>query len=426
MDTARQEKHTQNDTAPVIPPVDPPVYDKDGGAPFQQPPPPTGPSAWRRLRVRASGALPHLALPAAVVVGGGIFAGTTYALVRHVQELLRTASVNPDPAYWAQVARTKAYDGCYLGCAGCDDPNYAWDACARTAQGNVSGIVCDGTRMWNWPDGDRYPALCLDAVGQLYKADELAGLKNHYRAQYAVVLVTILAGVLGGGLTYCLWRAWARRRGQRAAAAAAARQRADPWRNNNVPDAPGQSSARPNRMKRLMHKNRGTGAGQGRFARLLTLGGLLSRGASAFPCTGYDSVASQYFVSSGANHTVAGRIHGWMSSCYHYSCNCWTSCTSCSCTSSGCSTCCSTYCQTCTASDRAPRAFVNDVLPRVRACGFDMVDGPPATALATRVAHPGIERTWWVKIEVSGLNVTEPGATDESVVCLHGIGDLKK
>jgi len=101
--------------------------------------------------------LPRLAVPMGLLVGGGIFAGTTYALVVRVQWLMATATVSSDPNVWMQEARTKAYDVCYFSCTdNCNDVNYAWNACARTALANVTGIQCDGAKMWNWV---RFPTL---------------------------------------------------------------------------------------------------------------------------------------------------------------------------------------------------------------------------------------------------------------------------
>jgi len=104
---------------------------------------------WTRHRLDRL--LPRLAAPMGLLVGGGLFAGTTYALVARVQWLVATATVSSDPNLWMQEARTKAYDVCYHGCDDdCNDPDYAWNACARTALANVTGVVCDGARMWNW------------------------------------------------------------------------------------------------------------------------------------------------------------------------------------------------------------------------------------------------------------------------------------
>jgi len=89
--------------------------------------------------------------------------------------------VSSDPKVWMDQARTHAYEACYIGCHNCDDPRFAAAACARTAQAvNVSGVfTCDGSRMWNWKD--RYPLACLQAVGEFYKVEALAALKQTYR-----------------------------------------------------------------------------------------------------------------------------------------------------------------------------------------------------------------------------------------------------
>ncbi len=59
--------------------------------------------------------------------------------------------------------------------------------------------------------------------------------------------------------------------------------------------------------------------------------------------------------------------------------------------------------------------------------GFSLVDGPTGGEDAgVRVAHAGIERTWWVRVSVNDYNVTDPHETDNQVWCLHSIGDLVK
>jgi len=406
--------HGQGEKAPAT------LADITDGVPSKIEEPPLLQRIRLRLRPYLDSYLPRLAVPGAIAVGGAIFAGTTYALVRHVQHLVATASVNNDPAYWAQVARQQAYDGCYLGCDDCDDPSYAYNACQRTTQINVSGQVCSGALMWNWRD--RYPELCLLAVGTLYKGDALAALQKHYRAQYAVVLVTLLAGAIGGWITWCVWRSCTRRRRDRLARA---RSWGDPW-NSSVAARAGNTINTAASRRRKQQKRQARKKPRAGLFGLAALTGLFSgRRAAAFPCTGYDNITDLYIAA--ANGTVVGRVHGWLSDCYTYSCNCWQSCSSCDCDDTGCSTCCSTICETCTASDRAPSAYVADVLPHVQACGFASVGGPPpGTTVGVRVANPGIEQTWWVRIEVSGLNVTDPAETDPSVVCLHDIGNLTK
>lgn len=64
------------------------------------------------------------------------------------------------------------------------------------------------------------------------------------------------------------------------------------------------------------------------------------------------------------------------------------------------------------------------VMPKVQACGFEAVDAlGRGVDVGTRVANSGLEKKHWVRILVSGLNVTSATETDRSVRCLHAIGN---
>jgi hypothetical protein len=56
-----------------------------------------------------------------------------------------------------------------------------------------------------------------------------------------------------------------------------------------------------------------------------------------------------------------------------------------------------------------------------------MVDGEGMESVLEdvrlRVANPGIERNWWVRVSGNGYNVTRPEETDERVRCLGGLGE---
>jgi len=172
------------------------------------------------------------------------------------------------------------------------------------------------------------------------------------------------------------------------------------------------------------------------FAAKQGAGGL--PGAAAYHCTGHDAAHNQYFVNG--NRTLFGVVHGWFSNCYDVTV-CTQSCTT-SCSGGGggggggpfgtgggsgmsCSSSCSPSCTTITYSDRAPRAYVEDVLPKVRDCGFALVDQVEGD-VGLRVANAGIERVWWLSIRVNGYNVTDVRDTDDGVLCLHAIGDASK
>ncbi|KAF2667702.1 hypothetical protein BT63DRAFT_426553 [Microthyrium microscopicum] len=358
------------------------------------------------FRFRINSILPKLALPVAILVGCAITAGTTYALVRHVQHIIASAKVSSDPNHWTQVARSEAYDACYLGCNDCDDVNFAYNACAMTAKANVTGIICDGNSMWNWRN--RYPIECLNAVGVFYKATALKNLKQSYRNQLAIIILTVLAGVLGALLTFKVWKMSMTSRAARIAKEETALVM---WPSNSGyfprphPEALYHSTSTPRSKSRKTQGNRKTGIA-GLFVAFTALFGK----AHAYPCTGYDPVADQYFRN--ANSTIYGVVHGWYSDCYDYECNCITSCST---TSSG--TSCSVSCSICTASDAAPSKYVNAVLSAVKACGFQLTDEAP-TDVNVRVANPLIEKNKWVKISVNTFNITAD-KTDSGVQCLH-------
>jgi len=80
-------------------------------------------------------------------------------------------------------------------------------------------------------------------------------------------------------------------------------------------------------------------------------------------------------------------------------------------------------CQTVVVVEKVPKDFVDRVVPKVRACGFQIRDAPDGKQLTTRVGNAGIEKNYWVRISANGLNVTKPDETDKMVMCLHGIGN---
>ncbi|OIW32018.1 hypothetical protein CONLIGDRAFT_629712 [Coniochaeta ligniaria NRRL 30616] len=339
--------------------------------------------------------LHKLAGPLSLLLGAGITASTTYALVARVQHLIATAAVDSDPKTWISAARTQVYDPCYLGCANdCDDPNYAWNACQRTVQLVADGGSCDANRMWNW--AERYPQSCLAAAGDVLRAEALERLKQSYRNQLAIIILTILGGLVGGSIVYCLVRSWAEKRDK---AAVLARSRPPPYRSK----APGAGRRRIKLM-------------------VAAFVGLFGRRAAAYACVGHDQAADQFFVSP--NGTVAGVVHGWFSNCYDTT-FCYNMCsTSCRDTGGGgtsCSESCTPYCYTVTSTDKAPWQFVADVAGRVKTCGFRLVD-KVEVPVTVRVANANIEKNYWVTIAVNGYNVTRGDETDEGVLCLHQIG----
>lgn len=360
-----------------------------------------GPTLSSRIRFRFDSILPQLTLPAAILAGCLITAGTTYALVRHVQHLIAHAKVDSNPAIWMQQARTQAYDACYFGCNDCGDVDWAYKACSMTAKANVTGMTCDGNKMWNWEF--RYPIECLQAVGEFYKAMALRRLKQSYRNQLALIILTVLAGFLGAILVFNVWRCLTKRCKTRADEA---REKARVWLEKES-FLPSQKRSRSSKgAKRRVF---------GRIAVLFTSFTALFGKTGAYPCAGYNQVVDQYFIN--ANQTLFGVVHGWISDCYDYTCDCSTTCSGGDgTTGSGGS--CTTTCSTCTATDEAPSYYVNRTLPKIQACGFQLVDAVEGD-VNLRIANALIEKDLWVKVSVNTYNIS--GATDPSIVCLHDI-----
>ncbi len=200
---------------------------------------------------------------------------------------MATAAVEPDPIVWAQKACTEAYEPCYKGCSDCSDPSYAWTACSRTAAVKAAGTLCDANSMWNWGEEAKYPAPCLAALGEQYRNDALEALRRSYHDQLAIIMLTVLAGLVGGFVTYVLWR------------------RATERCIRRPPAAEETSDQRRRRRRRC----------RGSLRTLLpaSLLALFPRTARAYACTGQDAAAERYFVN--ANRTLAVRVHGWFSDC---------------------------------------------------------------------------------------------------------------
>jgi hypothetical protein len=357
------------------------------------------PPWWSRIRSCVESLLPKLRLPVAVLIGAGITVFTTFALVRHVQHEIANAKVSSDPGEWIQIARTDAYDACYYGCNDCYDTSWAYNSCKMTARANVTGVICDGNLMWNW--AKRYPVECVKAVGEIYKAEALRKLKQTYRNQLAVIILTVLAGIIGGVITCKIWSCTAAR--------CQARARSRPSSGPSKYQAAGKEPSPP---PYFPPRVRGGGRSAGRIALINTAFASIVSRSRAFPCTGYGPIADQYFTN--VNKTLYGVVHGWFSDCYHYTCHCITFCSGTG--RNGGVGSCSTTCSTCTASHAAPIRYVNAILGHVKACGFELV-GAVDGDVNMRVANPLIEKKWWVKISVNKFNVTD--VTDPSIFCLH-------
>ncbi|GAB1316461.1 hypothetical protein MFIFM68171_06671 [Madurella fahalii] len=373
--------------------------------------------------------LSRFAIPLGLLIGGAITGGTTYALVTRVQNLIANATVNGDSARWKQAARTEVYDACYYGCNDCSDPEYAYNACQMTVRVDVQGVICDGNKMWNWAATDRYPEQCLAAVGRLLMGEELERLKQSYRNQLAIVILTVLGGVLGGIATYLLWRRLTTRNKQRQAAKARGQEASDASSCNRTwfirrPATQNLQRRRSNPPANNSQPRRT------RFAALITalFAASKTKPAHAYACTGHDPAWNQYFIS--ANTTtpaISGVVHGWLSDCRTTEDCSKKKCTnSCTVSAKGRRTCsqkCTNVCHSEVYTVKTPKEYVDAVLPRIEKCGFRLVDAlPGAVSADERVGNAELERSLWVRVSVSGFNVTRREETDEAVWCLHGIG----
>ncbi|KAK4151881.1 hypothetical protein C8A00DRAFT_35451 [Chaetomidium leptoderma] len=401
--------------------------------------------------------LSRLAILVGLLVGGAIIGGTTYALVARVQTLIANATVGGDTSRWIQTARTNAYDACYHGCNDCSDPSFAYNACQVTARASVKGVICAGDDMWNWAVADKYPEACLKAVAQILMGEELERVKQSYRNQLAIIILTVLGGVVGGVMTYLLWRCLTTSKAQREAKKASSQQtkpeqekwsirRPGTWKKRNhahtTIERPESRRSRSSSAPSHQSSSSASSSSSSRqsqprpsLSSLLTAASLTalatSNSAHAYPCTGHDPARNQLFVSP--NSTVSGLLDGWLSDCSNRQ-DCVRRCTtnSCSTSSSGgqrsCSSksCTNTDCRTVVTTTRTPKDYVDAMVPRVEGCGFTMVDALSGGggSVAERVGNARLEKDWWVRVTVNGLNVTRRDETDEMVLCLHGIGDV--
>jgi hypothetical protein len=376
--------------------------------------------------------LSRLALPLGLLVFGAITGGTTYAVVARVNNLVANAAVDGDIETWKQTARNTAYDACYFGCNGCNDPSYAYNACQLTARAVVKGVICDGNKMWNWAAEDRYPESCLAAVGQLLMGDELDTVKQGYRRQLALITLTVLGGILGGVIAYFLWRrltmSKAKREGHKSSPWAALRSKT--WRKTEPTNRHSQhtTSSRSSSSRPASPSRSQTRLSTIATASVVSVASLAS-GASAYACTGYAPAQTTYFTSANRTNTIiSGAVHGWISDCHDRKVctrqRCTTSCTTGSNGRQSCTKKCTEQCRTETDVVKAAREYVDAVVPRVRECGFEVVNAVNrGWGGMERVGNARLERDWWVTVEVSGFNVTRQGETDERVWCLWRIGD---
>ncbi|RDL42337.1 uncharacterized protein BP5553_02316 [Venustampulla echinocandica] len=328
---------------------------------------------------------PFLSLCFSIIAGisVGTIVGIFWGLF--VSQLVSTAHSFHSPNHWIDLARTQAYQLCYDGCGdSCLYPSIIADACYTTTKVDLSSsnIICDASKIWFW--AERYPIPCLEAVGEIYKADALWWKKFWLRALYIFVPVF---GLLASLATFLAieWvvRSWERR------------PRVTVRRGEvgiRAPLLPGVAVA------------------------VLALA-VLSTPAAAYPCPSYYPPYDKPFAN--ANGTLYGVIHGWLSDCYDETYTCGESCTTSP--ADGKVTCSPISC-TRSRPVKLPADFVNGAAWRVEKCGFRLVDAVPGV-VDKRVPNPRIEGALWVKIAVSAFNSTDIGGEglDKGVRCLYGM-----
>ncbi|KAK4224180.1 hypothetical protein QBC38DRAFT_485959 [Podospora fimiseda] len=475
--------------------------------------PPTSPvsSSFKHHDDETPSKLYRYALPVGIIVGLLIIAGGTVGVVLWVQSLVKGANVHNDMEKWKTTARNQVYDACYFGCNDCNDPSYSWNACEKSAKVAVQGVICDGNKMWNWPNADRFPDSCLVELAKVMKTDGLAALKKKHKSRYAIIVAVVFVGILIGWLVYFLMRKFSGVNKENASnddsdtfslkrsAAQPGESEHDtsygggyqdtPYKDTSYRAAdndhnnsdihhtaaheatssllnksssqsrdfsPGPFADPPSRHSSTKSSRSSTHSGP-RLSGVLTSAMLAAstHRANAYACTGKDPIHNQYFVSvatiPGTNTPkISGVIHGWLSDCNDKK-ECKQKCSSKNCkresffpggilfgrtttttsktttkTSSGSgSGCknkkCKNDCKTITSSTKAPKAYVDAAVAKVTGCGFKTA-AAVAQTVDLRVGNPNIEKNLWVRISVSGFNVTKAGETDKEVLCLYGIG----
>lgn len=170
------------------------------------------------------------------------------------------------------------------------------------------------------------------------------------------------------------------------------------------------------------------GGGTKKKAGVLALGLFGSR-AAAYACVGRAPAHDQFFTLAAPGGLISGVVHGWFAECFDRRV-CWDVCDwkGKGCTGSGtgrkCKQSCHQVCNIMTEVVWTPRDFVGRVMSKVEACSFEAVDVlKSGVDIGKRVANSGLEKKHWVRISVSGLNVTKETETDGSIRCLHAIGD---
>ncbi|KAF2184218.1 hypothetical protein K469DRAFT_710130 [Zopfia rhizophila CBS 207.26] len=310
------------------------------------------------------------------LVIGGLFGVSSIVLwTLYVNRIVKTAHVSEGVNHWVNLARDEAYGLCYDGCSDCLDVESIGKACRMTASVNISGVVCNASKMWTW--ADRYPLECLIAVGEIFKADALWWKRFWLRALYLLNVGSVLFFVLGcwvaeGTLAVC-----------------------DSF-----------NLAKPRLVQRRRSNSRTPLLNPGV---ILLLAIAFLPPVAAYRCMYMNPAQNQLFAN--ADDSLYGVIHGWLSDCYDGTYSCGESCS----TSDGKSTCGAIWCSQ-PRINRPPSYYVNSAARRVQNCDFRLVDAVPGM-VDKRIANPRIEGRLWVKVSVNRFNGSE--GVLQQVQCLY-------
>lgn len=318
----------------------------------------------------------------------GVLTATSLSIawILYVSHLVDTATIPGDDRHWLDRARYEAYGICYNGCSDCLDVSSIEDACQMTARAQVPGVKCDATRMWLWTD--RYPTECLEAVGDLFKDQELKRKRSKLRFLYTLLVLTLFSGFAAyeAAGRFIVWIQKQQRRRER---------------------YPPRVGPRASATTPLL---RATTISTALIGIVLCAGPV-----NGYGCMNWHPVHNQPFVSK-TDPTLFGNIHGWMSDCYSESYDCGEDCDS---DNNESTTCTTAWCSR-ERPGASPGDFVRKASKLVTTCGFEMVDIVPGI-VDKRIANPKIEGDLWVKVSVNRFNSSD-GVIGQ-VLCL---GDIVK
>ncbi|RDI79617.1 hypothetical protein Vi05172_g10359 [Venturia inaequalis] len=402
-------------------------------------------------------------LMTAVVVGVMTFLVVKVCLRAYAEGRAQSYSAN-----WSGIARERAYEPCYNGCADCLDTQFALRACEKTTEVNVPGVICDGNQLWNWQH--RYPDVCLEALGEMYRTDFKRTLlqSSEWRLLLTVlpIFFSLVVFLLVGRV--CL-RGYKRKFATAASAIAPAPTNGASIPLSTIVPPPARASSatvhpysdpappygRPHRSSRRIDSLRGGGTSfdpelekvreelnepqeqseQGtaegtsgklnskstfrRIPAVLGIAALFGRTNATGAPICMDDLTVRHFAN--ADHTIFGNVRGWLASecgefpCYCRDVNCppnqgWTAKPSN----------CERECDVCTSFTTGSLEYVDRIKPKVGYCDFEFVDVAVGEA-PWRVANAMIEEKWLVTIAVNTFNTS--GVTAPEVTCLHDIGD---